>query len=41
MINKEFLRHSCMTADIRHKGLAIQNISFSLRVSCVLALFAQ
>ena len=31
--HKEFLRHSCLTAHIRHKDLAIQNFTFSLKVS--------
>ena len=38
MLYKEFLRHSCVTAHIRHKNLAIQNFTFSLKVSCVLSL---
>ena len=38
---KEFLRHSCVTAHTRHKDLAIQNFTFSLKVSGVLSLFAQ
>ena len=41
MLYKEFLRHSYVTAHIRHKDLAIQNFTFSLKVSCVLSLFAQ
>ena len=28
MLYKEFLRHSCVTAHIRHKDLAIQNFTF-------------
>ena len=36
MLYKGFLRHSCVTAHIRHKDLAIQNFTFSLKVSCVL-----
>ena len=39
MFYKEFLRHSCVTAHIRHKDLPIQNFTFSLKVSCVLSLF--
>ena len=31
MLYKEFLRHSCVTAHIRHKDLAIQNFTFSLK----------
>ena len=41
VLYKEFLRHSCVTAHIRHNDLAIQNFIFSLKVSCVLSLFAQ
>ena len=41
MLYKEFLRHSCVTAHIRHKDRAIQNFTFSLKVSCVLSLFAK
>ena len=41
VLYKEFLRHSCVTAHIRHKDLAIQNFTFSLKVSCVFSLFAQ
>ena len=32
MLYKEFLRHLCVTAHIRHKDLAIQNFTFSLKV---------
>ena len=39
MLYKEFLRHSCVTAHIRHKDLAIQNFTYSLKVPCVLSLF--
>ena len=39
VLYKEFLRHSCVTAHIRHKDLAIQNFTFSLKVPCVLSLF--
>ena len=41
MLYKEFLRHSYVTVHIRHKDLAIQNFTFSLKVSCILTLFAQ
>ena len=41
MLYKEFLRHSCMTANIRNKGMAYGNFTFSLKVSHVLSLFAQ
>ena len=38
MLSKESLRHSCVTAHIRHKDLAIQNFTFSSKVSGVLSL---
>ena len=41
MLYKEFLRHSCVTAHIRHKDLVIQNFTFSLKVSCVLFLLSE
>ena len=41
MLYTEFLRHLSMTAQIRHKGLAVGNITYSLHVSYVLSLFTQ
>ena len=41
VLYKEFLRHSCVTAHIRHKDLVIQNFTFLLKVSCIISLFAQ
>ena len=38
MLYNEFLRHSGVTAHIRHKDLTIQNFTFSLKISCVLSL---
>ena len=33
MFYKEFLRHLCMITHICHMGLAIQNLTFSLKAS--------
>ena len=41
VLYKEFLRHSCMAAHIRHKGLVTGNFTFSLKVSYGFSLFAQ
>ena len=41
VLYNEFLRHSCVTAHVRHKDMVIQHFTFSLKVSCVLSLFAQ
>ena len=37
----EFLRHSSMTAQIRHTGVAVGNFTYSVQVSYILSPFTQ